>query len=495
MAQQNIGRIILAEPTPPSPKDRLYEKISGALLGGAIADALGWPTEFAKRPEDLVRLGVPYPVQGFVSWHKRSGGRFLTRIDNIQPGDYSDDSQLTICVARSLTPEGRVDNRYFAKSELPYWLGYARGAGATITAAAKAAARQRADWRWNFFNFTRGRHRLDYRGAGANGAAMRSSPIAWANVNDPERAALETWKNAIVTHGHPRAIVGALVFVETLRRLVANNIKLSASEYVTGLMQYASNLVIPEHDMDVAYWLRRWNEGEGKFERVWSETKAEMAQLLERALEGQRLPLHETYQALGCFDPATKGSGTVTTAAALAIFLRLGAKYDRAVLAAANELGSDTDTIGAMAGSLTGGWLGYTAIREEWATMMADYTYFNKIAESLTDVSLRVSTENRLRLGDYRDDDLGPTANILNQLERQEVVERRLVWHPLFGRGWVIKVESQEVGKNRARVVMATVHFDVGQTCKFSSYKPMISTRRTASKTSQRRRRSGPALF
>src|SRR5713101_3465667 len=114
MGEEAVGRIILAEPVPSSPKDRLYERISGALLGGAIGDALGWPTEFARTPDDLKKVGAPYPVKGFASWHKRSGGRFLTRIDNIQPGDYSDDSQLTLCVARSLTSKGTVDNEYFA---------------------------------------------------------------------------------------------------------------------------------------------------------------------------------------------------------------------------------------------------------------------------------------------------------------------------------------------------------------------------------------------
>lgn len=80
-------------------------------------------------------------------WHKRTGGRFLTRTDNIQPGDYSDDTQLALAVARSIRPDGTVDNHYFAKQELRYWLDYVRGAGATVTAAARNAGRARTDWR------------------------------------------------------------------------------------------------------------------------------------------------------------------------------------------------------------------------------------------------------------------------------------------------------------------------------------------------------------
>jgi ADP-ribosylglycohydrolase len=196
--------------------------------------------------------------------------------------------------------------------------------------------------------------------------------------------------------------LGALVFVEALRRLVANNVRLSAPEFVAALIDYSGSLRIPEGDPDIKFWLHNWNQTQTKFEPIWLDSKREMTGLLVRALEGQRLPLQETYRALGCYEPASKGSGTVTAAAPLAIFLRFGGRYDKAVLAAANELGSDTDTIGAMAGSLTGGWLGYTAIREEWATLMADYTYFNKVAESLTDISLRVAKNNPLRLGVQR---------------------------------------------------------------------------------------------
>ena len=115
---RQVGQIEVVEPELPSEQELLFTHLSGALMGGAIADALGWPTEFSRSPEDLKRVGVPYPVHDFVPWHKRTGGRFFTRIDNIQPGDYSDDTQLTLAVARSLNADGTVDNEYFAKKEL-----------------------------------------------------------------------------------------------------------------------------------------------------------------------------------------------------------------------------------------------------------------------------------------------------------------------------------------------------------------------------------------
>jgi ADP-ribosylglycohydrolase len=459
------------------------------LLGAAIADALGWPTEFAKKPEDLRYVGLTFPVKEFRPWHKRTGGRFFARTDNVQPGDYSDDTQLALALARSIRPDGTADNQYFARSELRYWLDYARGAGATVTAAAKAASRARSDWRRNFFRYKRGNRDLDYRDAGANGAAMRVAPISLANVYDPTAVYVETWKNSIVTHGHPRAILGAIVFAEALRRL-AHGHEQSASEFVAGLRDFVRASRAPEDDPDIAYWLEGWNAGVQQFDRLWPEYVTEMDTMLGLALDSREGPLADTYRRLGCFVPATKGSGTASVAAALALFLKHGESFEHLTLKAANMLGSDTDTIGAMAASMAGAWLGYVGIPERWASLMADYTYLNQVAEYLTLVSLRQAISNpiRARVG------VEPPAKmwLLDAMKRQDVQDRRPYWHPLFGTGRVIKAESQHVGlkQPRGRVVMATIQFEFGQTCKFNSFQPVPKaapppTRRRSRKASQ----------
>lgn len=470
---RQVGKIQVVQSEPATQEDLLEERFSGAIMGGAIADALGWPTEFARSPGDLERVNLPYPIQDFVPWPKRVGGRFFARTDYIQPGDYSDDTQLTLSVARSLNPDGTVDNEHFAKKELRYWLAYARGAGATVTAAAKAAARSRADWRWNFFRFKRGRHDdLDYRGAGANGAAMRVAPIALANLYDPRQTIIETWKNSIVTHGHARAIMGAVIYAEALRTIIHNAIsgnQQPAADFIEYLCSFVSQTDVPKEDSDIRFWLQRWNAEGLQFERQWERTQDEMLRLLRLTLNARSNGVTETYRELGCFDPATKGSGTVSAAAAIMVFLRKGKNFRSLVLEAANELGSDTDTIGAMAGTLAGGWLGYTEIPQRWANLMADYTYLNRVAEALVSIAVRRANENLLRLKRTP-----PTtiSDLLSSLKRQRVVERDTYGHPLLGEGRVTKVEVQDVGRPRVkgRSMMATVQFEMGQTCKFSSY-------------------------
>src|SRR5262245_18467132 len=103
------------------------------------------------------------------------------------------------------------------------------------------------------------------------------------------------------------------------------------------------------------------------------------------------------------------------------LFLREGNNYVRRAREAANVLGSDTDTIGAMAASLAGGWLGYMELPERWASLMADYTYINRVAETISLIALRRTKENPLRLRRQ-----APTAigDLVDALKRHVVVER-----------------------------------------------------------------------
>lgn len=114
---------------------------------------------------------------------------------------------------------------------------------------------------------------------------MRVAPIALANARDARRAEMETWRNAIVTHGHPRAIIGALVYVEALRRLVFGHDQ-SADAFVGDLREFARELRPPTSDPDLGYWHTRWNEGSGTpLETHWPEFVNEMDQ---DAREGAR---------------------------------------------------------------------------------------------------------------------------------------------------------------------------------------------------------------
>src|SRR5437773_559230 len=147
----DLRLVEVAEVPAQSPEDDLYPRVAGGLIGGAAADALGWITEFVRGPGHLRKLYGTDRVDEYRSWEKITGGRFNAYTDYISKGEYSDDTQLGLAVARSLLPGGSIDIEHFSKRELPLWLDYARGAGGTVTRGARAIGRKTAAWNRNFF--------------------------------------------------------------------------------------------------------------------------------------------------------------------------------------------------------------------------------------------------------------------------------------------------------------------------------------------------------
>ena len=93
----------------------LLPKARGAFLGAAVGDALGWPQERIGRNISAVRdKRGEAPVLTFRQWARRSGSRFYPHIEKVRAGEYSDDTQLLLCTARSLIhgqdPPARPDD-------------------------------------------------------------------------------------------------------------------------------------------------------------------------------------------------------------------------------------------------------------------------------------------------------------------------------------------------------------------------------------------------
>jgi ADP-ribosylglycohydrolase/DNA-binding CsgD family transcriptional regulator len=451
------------------PGDEFFPQVAGALIGAAAADALGWITEFVRGPDHLRKLYGTDRVDQYRAWQKRSGGRFNTYLDRINSGEYSDDTQLTLAVARSILPDGSIDMEHFSKMEMPLWLDYARGAGATITAGAKAIARKSARWNSNFFMYRQKGRELSYRHSGANGAAMRVGPIALANIRDPEMTAVGVWQTSIVTHGHPRAILGALIHAEALRLCAAERMALRREELLGAVRAYVENVSVPRVG-GIGKWLDHWDEGgqHPPFAALWEETKEEVIAALGWLTEAQsREDIPRVLDALGCFTPETKGSGTGTALAGLLIFSILGHEFSEAVVTAINQLGADTDTIGGFVGGLCGAWHGYENVPPEWASELQDYDYLVRVATELGRVSARAGMGGRALLP-KQGKGAERLPNLLDRLRERSVAKGERIYHPLFGTGWVEFVEEQALRRrDGAEAIFAHVRFDIGQTCKF----------------------------
>ena len=453
-----VSEIFIA--SDPTPSDIFKDRAIAALVGGAIGDSMGWITEFMRSKAALRRHTQMDWLDRFVSWPKNTGGRFNTYIDQINEGDYSDDTQLALCVARSIEPDGTANARYFMKVELPLWRQYARGAGSTITASARAASRKKADWNSNFFRYKQGRRALDYRDAGANGAAMRVLPLAIANVSDGQRLQEEVWKNSVVTHGHPRAIVGACLIAEAERRVLAGE-ELSQEAFFPSLIEFATSITVPE-SKGFAEWLDEWNRGAAAdFTSLLERTKEETYGALRLASRSRDRPVEELAKDLGCFEAETKGSGIATTAAALALFYRYGGDFKNCIEQAVNLIGTDTDTIAAMAGGLSAALIGTRELPEAWTVKVQDFNYLNRVAEALARIGLRES-------GGW---ELGPQTGLAGQVpdttdltHASGLSRGQRICHPIFGMGWVTSVQTQEIRRRRGgSITLVDVEFDTGQ--------------------------------
>lgn len=160
-----------------SPEHR--DAVSGSLLGLAIGDALGTTIEFAARDT------VP-PVTDIVG-----GGPF-----NLEPGQWTDDTSLALCIASSLAETGAYDPRdqlerfvrwrdhgFMSSTGRCFDMGYQTSQGLDEFLATGTVYRR---------NF-------DDNSAG-NGSLMRLAPVPLAFASDIELAGQLSADSSYTTH-------------------------------------------------------------------------------------------------------------------------------------------------------------------------------------------------------------------------------------------------------------------------------------------------------
>jgi ADP-ribosylglycohydrolase len=374
-------------------------KYKGSIKLSAIGDALGWITEFEKSQNSLNEKFGTTQIENFYTWKKTVGGRFYGFIDTIKAGSYSDDTQLLLAVARSIKNDGSVDHNYFAKIELANWLDYARGGGRTVKTAADKISRKSIKWYNNFYNYKVNGENYDYKQSGANGAAMRVLPIALANLGNIEKIKEEIFCNSIITHGHPRAILGAMLYGYAVNQIIIYRPEdFSWENYITQIgsdfpKKFELSFI---NKMEIREWLMEWNKSSNRsFESVYAESITETQNQLRLVYQSikQNFSVQETFKNIGCYDPATKGSGISTVVAGIYLATKFHDKPLDAIIQSVNALGTDTDSIAAFTGGLVGALHGQNIIPDKWKSVQ-DIGYLDKIAERLLAISEDSLEEN-----------------------------------------------------------------------------------------------------
>lgn len=335
---------------------RLTTRAQAAMLSAACGDALGWPVE--PRGQRVGGTAKLEPRLSFIEWTRREGGGYAPFQRRVPAGTYSDDTQLMLAVARSL---GRGESwwEHLTRFELPAWTLYELGGGGAIKRAANGWAKGQAPW-----EAKKTADRKKYFAAGANGVAMRILPHAILGADDPnfDRVGERIVADGLTTHGHPRALVGALVAGYAMWTGLRWRGKVHYGELIEDcLSERQSWTRMPESAFAPGWKEAAEHEFKAPYEVIWTQVGEEMVALLTMcgsAIERGSLARDgDVLDDLGAFGKEG-GSGTRTAATAIYLASRYVAKPTAGLLAAAYARKADTDTIacltGAMLGALTG---------------------------------------------------------------------------------------------------------------------------------------------
>jgi ADP-ribosylglycohydrolase len=295
--------------------DKANDFCIAGILGLVVGDALGVPVEFQSREQLIDR-----PVTGM-----RSGGTH-----GQLEGTWSDDTSLTLCLVESICESGidyHDQGRRFVR-----WLYEAEWTPHGTVFDVGIATRQAI-------------HRLatgveptsagstDERSNG-NGALMRILPVALYLAFAESQARIEIpMKCSRLTHGHPRSQLACAFFVEIAASLIRGN---SPLESITAAQITMAPIIADQFPTEQIV-----------FARLLSP---QLASLTDSEMSGSGYVIDCLESSLWCATRATT--------------------YQAGVLRAVN-LGEDTDTTGAVTGSLLGLCFGANSIPAEWRDQIA----------------------------------------------------------------------------------------------------------------------------
>lgn len=359
------------------------DKAIAAMLGAAYGDALGWPNErrgMAKAKKE----NQPTPLKEFIQWTRLAGGRFYPYEETVEAGEYSDDTQLILCLSRAFLRGGQWWD-HWTKIELPFWVYYERGGGRATKSAANAWLSGKTPWALE----RKPKEISSYFEAGGNGVAMRILPhlLHNATMDTYEPVAKSIFLDGISTHGHPRALIGALAYGFAIWKGLKQTTPLEYGKIINETLAGSDTWgKIPSTELMDKEWLAAANQYSPNFEDEWKRARNEMIELLivgkEALSKGVFTIDDDVLRALHCFDSKISGAGTVAAAASIYLASRYASDPTNGVVKAAFAIGSDTDTIA----SMTGGLLGIVC-GSSWLapikTKVQDSQYLAELAQGL----------------------------------------------------------------------------------------------------------------
>lgn len=291
----------------------------GILLGLACGDALGRPVEFRSPTQIATEYGTLTEMEGNGTWGK-------------PPGTVTDDTDLALCIARSVVDKGEFDASDIADRFIDWYDSGPFDIG-NMTAAAIRNLKQGQSWDeagqevWE--------RRPEGQNAG-NGSVMRCPPLAIPYADQWEELVETSRQSSQITHADPRCKDGCAILNLT----------------IAGYLTEAEDPLLEA------------------IEFLESDLPNELRTALDPIASGETPATLET-------------SGYVVHTLQTALHDALVAdSAEDAIITAVNR-GGDTDTIGAVAGAVAGARFGKRGLPDRWLTAIDKADELARLASQL----------------------------------------------------------------------------------------------------------------
>jgi len=275
----------------------------GVLLGLACGDALGRPVEFESAERIAAQYGTLTEMVGYGTWQQPAGTT-------------TDDTDLALCIARSLADRGEFDPTDVAERFVAWYDGEPFDVG-RMTALAIRNLERGVPWD------EAGRDVWESQPEGqnaGNGSVMRCPPLAVRFAHDPDRLVAASRDSSRITHADPRCTWGCAVLNLTVAGLLRDEAD-PLAEAVHAVQDDA-----PDELVDAVAAV-----ADGSVDEADLQTTGYVVDTLQTAL----------YDGLTADDAET------------------------AIVTAVNR-GGDPDTVGAVAGAVAGARFGVSALPDRW---------------------------------------------------------------------------------------------------------------------------------
>jgi poly(ADP-ribose) glycohydrolase ARH3 len=301
-------------------KETLRPKFLGSLIGTGVGDSLGAGWE------------------GHL-WVDQSEVYALAERRHILT--YTDDTHMMIGMAESLIEKQGFDGEHMMRRFMenyrrePY-RGYGPGPPRVFRLIERGEAWDKAA------------EKLYGGGSFGNGSAMRVAPVGLFYDDDPSRLREIAYQSSQITHAHELGKEGAALQACAVAIATAADpsSEFSRGAFLTKLYDFTQHQVFKDK-------VKRMGE-------LWGEKdKSKIVAELGHGIEAFN-----------------------SVPAAIYSFLRHPESFEKTVIYAIS-LGGDTDTIGAMAGAISGAYLGIEAIPMKWQAKLENKEYITELAERL----------------------------------------------------------------------------------------------------------------